>query len=308
MPKMTDILSQGKHTLSVELVPSRNGTPIDTILESASNLKNAGADFFSVTKGAGGSLRGGTLPISYFIKEKVGLEVISHYTCIDKKCTTIECDLLDLHFFGVKNILALRGDLPDITPGVKSDISKHIGDYDYAHQLVTQIKNMNEGKYLLRKGFDKENEFRDGLKTDFCIGVAAHPEEKNMDTAIEHLKAKVDSGAEYAITQMIFDPELYKEFVGKAKDAGCNIPILPGIRPLKSHKWAVMCEEKFGVPVPQKYTNGLEGLNDEAAYKKSVEMFSELCTEFKDAGAPGVHIFAVFDVDLVLEILRKINQ
>jgi len=304
--KVTDILEQKKYTFSVELVPPRNGTALDNFYENASKFKDAGVDFLSVTKGAGGSLRGGTLPITYFIKEKTGLDVIAHFTCIDRLKPDIEIELLDYHHFGINNILALRGDKPDIEPGVKNPNPESTGDHKYAYSLVEQIKSMNQGKYLVRKGFDKE-EVREGSNTDFCIGVAAHPEEQNLETAIEHLKCKVDAGAEYAITQMIFDPGVYKEFVGKARDAGISIPILPGIRPFTKYKWAVLCEEKFGVPVPQKYKDALKGLDDDASYKKAVELSAELCNEFKDAGAPGAHLFVVFDVDLALEVLDLIK-
>ena len=169
------------------------------------------------------------------------------------------------------------------------------------------MNNMNQGKYLSRKGFDAED-FRNGSKTNFCIGVAAHPEENDIETAVKHLKAKQDAGAEYAVTQMIFDPAIYKNFVGKAREAGCTIPIIPGIRPITYYDWALKCEEKFKIPVPDSIKTVLKGADETEVRKNSIELFSKLCQEFKEAGAHGVHLFVVFDTDLALELLNKIKN
>src|SRR3989338_305897 len=200
MKKITDLLKEKKFTVSVELVPPRNGEGKDEILNKIENLKGK-VDFVSVTKGAGGSLRGGTLPISVFAKEH-GIIPISHFVCRERTSAEIENDLIDMYYFDINNILALRGDPP---AGAKDEVWD--GDYEYAYLLVNQLKRLNHGKYLPRKNVDTEDS-RPGIKTDFCIIVAGHPEDP-VEKEIEHLKAKIEAGAEVIITQMIFS---FKEY------------------------------------------------------------------------------------------------
>src|SRR3989338_4283864 len=187
MKKITEILKNKKFTLSVELVPPRNGTSYDEIFNKLEQLKGK-VDFVSVTKGAGGSLRGGTLPISYFAQNKYGINTIAHFVCRERTKYEIENDLMDLYYFGIRNILALRGDPP---AGHKEE--EWDGDYKYAYLLVKQIKEMNKGLYLPRVNIDKGS--REGSKTDFCIIAAGHPEDP-IKEEIEHIKAKVEAGAE----------------------------------------------------------------------------------------------------------------
>lgn len=305
--KITEILGK-KFTYSVEMVPPRNWEEPETLYARIGEMKELGVDFISVTKGAGGSLRGGTLPIAYFAKERYGLECIAHFTSMDSTKQEIENSLKDYYQFGIENLLALRGDAPDMAPGVAGECPEHKGDYDYAYQLIHQISELGKGHYLPRKGFDKEEKYKDGPRMGFCIGAAAHPEDEDMEKSLDYFEKKVSEGAHYAITQMIFDVELYKKFVAGARERGVEIPVLPGVRPLTKHKQAVVTETKFGVPVPDKFKDGLDGLEGDAAYAKGIELTAELCRELKNAGAPGVHLFVMNNVDMTKDILGKLRE
>jgi len=132
-------------------------------------------DFISITKGAGGSLRGGTVPIAHLIKQKIGIETMAHLTCIDTPVEELENNLMDHRYLGIDNILALRGDPPrDAVEnyGKREEFTYH----KYAKDLVKQISNMNQGFYLKRKQDKKASEagkiYREAEKTDFCIAVA----------------------------------------------------------------------------------------------------------------------------------------
>src|SRR5262249_13381472 len=150
----------------------RNGSQTDTILRQIETLKAVPVDFISVTKGAGGSLRGGTLPIAQMIKSRFEICSLAHFTCRDYTIEEIENTLMDHHYFGVCNILALRGDPPDGQPDhFKPAPNRH----SYAWQLVDQIRKLNTGEYVVRPGFDTPATNRKGTPTNFCIGVAAHP-------------------------------------------------------------------------------------------------------------------------------------
>ena len=300
MKKLTDILGKKKFTISVEIVPVRNGEDIEVVLDKVSKLKKAGVDFISVTKSAMGSLRGGTLPVSHIVKQKYDIDTIAHFTCREQDQQQVENELIDHHYLGVKNILALRGDPPI---GVKE--KEWAGCYRYAWQLVKQIKDMNTGRYIPREGFDK-GEFREGIKTDFCIGVASHPED-DIETEIRHLKAKVDAGAEFAVTQMIFDADRYADFVKKANDAGINIPILPGLRPVLSYKQCEFIENIFGVKTGKKFREHMKSLDKDKAKEYGVKYTVELVRKLKKAGAPGVHFFIINNIDLAVNIITQIN-
>lgn len=297
--KITDILAENKFTLSVEIVPLRNGRSYGEILSAVETLSTLGVDFASVTKGAGGGLRGGSLPLSYFITQRFGINSIAHFTCMERTKEQIETELVDYHLFGIKNILALRGDPPVGTtnPNLKSD-------YDYAWQLVKQINSMNNGIYLKRT----ETETGTGEKTDFCIGVAAYPSAPDTDKQIEYLAKKVDEGAEYAITQMIFDSPDYFNYLDKCKESGINIPIIPGIRPIVNKSQCEFSEKFFGLTVPNKLKNAVS-VNDQAiAREHGLKYAIGLCDELKSNGAPGIHLFVINDIKAACEIVNSMRK
>src|SRR3989338_10942522 len=139
MKKITELLKEKKFTISVELVPPRNGEGKKDIHSKIKRLRGK-VDFVSITKGAGGSLRGGTLPISVFAKEH-GIIPLAHFVCRERTKAEIENDIIDLYYFEINNVLALRGDPP---AGAKDE--KWAGDYEYAYLLVKQISDLNKGK------------------------------------------------------------------------------------------------------------------------------------------------------------------
>ena len=299
MKKITEILKDKKFTLSVELVPPRNGTSYDEIFRILGQLKGK-VDFVSVTKGAGGSLRGGTLPISYFAQTKYGINTIAHFVCRERTKYEIENDLMDLYYFGINNILALRGDPP---VGHKNE--EWDGDYKYAYLLVKQIKDMNNGIYLPRVNIDQGS--RKGAKTDFCIIVAGHPEDPTKEE-IEHIKVKVNAGAELIITQMIFSFEEYKEYVGNLRKNGINLPVIPGLRPLISYKQAESVKDFFNLEVADELIKGLkEAKTDGEAREFGIAYTADMIKKLKEYGAPGVHLFILNEIELVEGLLKKIK-
>lgn len=298
MKKITEILKDKKFTLSVELVPPRNGTSYDEIFNKLEQLKGK-VDFVSVTKGAGGSLRGGTLPISYFAQTKYGINTIAHFVCRERTKYEIENDLIDLYYFGINNILALRGDPP---AGHKEEAWD--GEYKYAYLLVKQIKDMNNGDYLPR-AIDEGS--RKCSKTDFCIIAAGHPEDP-AEGEVEHIKAKASAGAELIITQMIFSFEDYKNYSENLRKNGINLPIIPGIRPLTSYKSAKSVEDFFNLKVAEELMEGLKkAKTDKEAHEFGISYAVGMIKKLKRYGAPGVHLFVLNDIGIVDELLGKIK-
>jgi methylenetetrahydrofolate reductase (NADPH) len=294
MQKVTDILNSNKFTISVEIVPPRNGVDPDKIYKYVSEIKDH-IDFVSVTKGAGGSLRGGSLPLSYFIQEKYGINVIAHFVCRERTKQEIENDMMDLYDFNIKNILALRGDPP---AGSKEEWN---GDYDYAYQLVEQIKWLNKGHYLPRN--KDEGDYRQGLETDFCILVAGHPEAP-IEKEIEHMKEKVKKGAEVIITQMLFTFDEYKNYVEALRNNGINVPVIPGIRPLKRMEQIESVEKFFKLKVCDELKEGIRKEGDSFGYK----YFTKLISDLKAYGAPGVHLFLLNDLEAVKDMFSQLSR
>ena len=296
--KITELLNEKKFTISVELVTPRNGTDVNELYSNIEKLQGK-ADFVSVTKGAGGSLRGGTLPITYFCQAKFGLNVISHFVCREHSKQQIENELTDLHYMGIKNILALRGDAP---VGAKDE--GWSGDYRYAYLLTQQIKNMNKGLYLPTPTMKVEQ--REGLPMDFCIIVAGHPED-TIEEEIKHLKCKIDAGADAIITQMIFSFAEYKKYVEGLRAGGITHPVIAGVRPLTEFKQADSVQKFFNLKVADELFEGLRAreVDKNASREFGLKYSAEMIKQLKEYGCPGVHLFTLNEVDVVEELLKR---
>lgn len=304
--KMTDVLREGRFTLSAEVIPPRNGTEQQKVLEQIESLIRSGAQFLAVTKGAGGSLRGGSLPIAQAVKEQFGVPCIAHFTCRDLTPAEVENQLMDHHYFGVRNILALRGDPPD---GQK-EWKPREGGHSFAYQLIAQIRAMNHGKYLPRPGgpVAEGNE-----KTDFCIGAAVYPEHPNPEERVEFFKKKVDAGAQYAITDMLFDPECYARFRDACAARGLSIPILPGTRVLRTRTQAEKMAAKFRVTIPKATLASLpeadlpSAAGSKEAMERGIELFLKMTERLRVLGAPGIHLFVIADTPAASQALIRLN-
>jgi methylenetetrahydrofolate reductase (NADPH) len=299
--KLTDVLSRGRFTLSAEVLPPRNGSEQRQVLDQIGRLIHSGAEFLAVTKGAGGSLRGGSLPIAQTIKEQFGVPCIAHFTCRDLTPADVENQLMDHHYFGIRNILALRGDPPD----GQSEWKPREGGYQYAHQLIRQIRDLNAGKYLTRAGGpDVKNQ----EPTDFCIGAAVYPEHPNEQERIEFFRQKVEAGAQFGISDMLFDPEVYARFLEQCAKNGIQVPILPGTRILKSQAQARRMMAKFRVQVPKQTLDALPEEDGPNALAQGLELFMGLVDRLKSYGAPGIHLFVIVDTNGACTALEHLSR
>ena len=294
---ITDLFERLPFTLSAEIMPPRNGTSAGQVVGQIDQLTKAGAQYLAVTKGAGGSLRGGSLPIAQTIKSQYQTPCIAHFTCRDLLPEEVENQLIDHHMFGIRNILALRGDPPQ---GV-TDWQPREGSHEFAYQLVKQIADLNDGRYLERKGFKVESQ----EKTRFCIGVACYPDHPVASERVDFFKKKVDAGAEYAISQMLFDVDSYARFLDET--ASCSIPVLPGTRLLKSKEQAHRMSKRFQVPISKSHLALLPDTDAQASDEKTLNAFYKLTEDLRAKGAPGIHIFVLSDVDLSVRALKHLT-
>jgi len=302
MTKVIDWLNQNRKLLfSLEITPPDRGRSMDDILSGIDPLMHFEPQFINVTyhqphmvyEEKDGVItrrprrkKPGTVGICSAIKNRFKVETVPHLICGSFNRYETEDTLIDLHFLGIKNILALRGDPP---PGQARYIPEKDG-HQYASQLVEQIAQLNRGKYI--------DELEDPFPTNFCIGVAGYPEKHfespNLEKDLQYLKNKVEAGAEYVITQMFYEFRLYKEFVEKARAIGIQVPIIPGLKPLVNRKQIQTIPSSFHVSIPASLVTSIEeARTKEQAFANGIRYMASLVEELIAYGAPGIHVFTM---------------
>ena len=307
MNNFLQTLRSERFTFSVEIIPPRNGADFVSVFEQIRLFSEAGFDFISVTHGAGGSLRGGTLPICHFAQDRANILSIAHLTCRGATKEDLENSLIDHHYFGIHNILALRGDPPD---GINASFKKTEGGFAYAYELIELITNMNEGRYLVRKNFDQEKKYKEGIATSFSIGTACYPEDPASQN-IEYLQIKKQKGAEYAISQLIYNTEVLQRFLTQTKKIWADeFPIIPGIRIPHSYQQLKRMKEKFLVNVPDTLLTSMEkaeAQSAEAMQKVGLEWTIHFIEKARSWGICGIHFFVMGKPELTIQLKKHFN-
>ena len=228
------------------------------------------------------------------------LEIVPHVICGGSSCSRVESELLDLHFLGINNIMALRG---DALPGQKVFIPEPDG-FSHSSELVGMISNLNRGQYL-------DPTVKQGLSTDFCIGVAAYPEKHfeaaNPESDIQHLKQKVEAGANYIVTQMFFDNKKFFQFVELCRKAGITVPIIPGLKPISSKKQIDLLPRAFHIDIPQELVSLMSKTKTaEEAYQAGIEWAVKQSRELLEHDVPAIHYYTMAKPDNVCQIVRAV--
>ena len=303
--KVTEYIenAKGKTLFSFEIVPPQKGKNIQELYDNIDPLMEFNPPFIDVTtsreehiyiKREDGLLerkitrmRPGTVGICAAIKQKYDVDTIPHVLCGGFTKEETEYVLVDCHYLGIENVMALRG-----------DAMKHqryfeptTGGHCYANELVGQIKDLSKGKYL-NEVIDSDNH------ADFCVGVAGYPEKHlespSLETDLKKLKAKVDAGADYVVTQMFFNNQAYFEFVEKAKQMGINVPIIPGIKPIAVKKHLQLLPHVFSIDLPQDLIDNVEACkNNKEVREVGIEWAIQQTKELKEAGVPVLHFYSM---------------
>ena len=244
--------------------------------------------------------RPGTVGISAAIKFKYGVEVIPHIICGGFTREETEDGLIDLHFLGIHNLLAIRG---DNLPGEKFFRAEK-GGHQYAYQLVRQIMDLNKGIYL-------DEEIQETFPTDFAVGVAGYPEKHgeapNMAADIRHLKEKIDAGGQYIVTQMFFENSKYYEFVRLCREAGIAVPIIPGLKPIATKGQIQTLPKTFSISIPEALQKEVDKCRDnKAARQVGVEWCIAQSRDLVKHHAPVLHYFTMGKSDNIREIARAV--
>lgn len=269
---IADKFASGKTVFSVEFFPPKTEEGARQILRTAKKLSDgAKPDYVSITYGAGGSTRERTLEYGELLKEIFGFEVMPHLTCLGNSKQDIAIMLERFKKSGFKNIMALRGD----TPKGESEFVASADGFSHANELIEFIREK---------------------LPDFGIGCAGypekHPEAKSLQEDIERLKKKIDSGADFVVTQMFFDNTHYFNFVKKCREAGIYKPIVAAILPALSHKQVLNFKTMCSSEIPQTLVEKLETATDaEAAAQVGIDWARAQIDELLEANVPGIHLY-----------------
>lgn len=316
--KVTDILNTSTKAFpSLEIVPPLRGLTKNELLESIAPFMEFSPKYINVTshrdefeyrQEADGSFtrhlirnRINEATVCAAIMSKYDVEVVPHLICGGSTVEEIQSKLDNLAFMGINNLVALRG---DSVSGEKR-FSPTPGGYRYASELVEGIRSyQGSNTYRRERGLETNDRY-------FCIGVGAYPEKHfeapNLETDIANLKRKVDAGADYIITQMFFDNQVYYDFVEKCRAADIDVPIIPGLKPISTARQVSVLPEAFSLDIPLELTQEIEkaGDNKAAVYQLGTEWCAMQCKDLLKHGVPAVHFYTMGKAGNITTILKE---
>ncbi|NNB95097.1 methylenetetrahydrofolate reductase [NAD(P)H] [Corallococcus exiguus] len=272
--KIRNCLNPSKPSFSFEFFPPKTDAGVASLLRTVEELAPLEPGFVSVTYGAGGSTRDRTVDLVTHIKQHTGIEAMAHLTCVGHTRDELRDVLRRLDAAGIENVLLLRGD----PPLGQTTFEPVPGGFRYAEELVR---------------FVREEDF------NFCLGGACYPE-GHVETAsreddLKHLKAKVDAGMDFVVTQLFFDNAFYFDFVERARRMGINVPIVPGIMPITNYEQVQRFTRMCGATVPMRLALQMERVKDQpdAVVQLGVAHATVQCMELLARGVPGIHFYTL---------------
>ena len=301
---------------SFEVLPPLRGNSIDSLFSSVERLMQFEPSYINITthrtdvvykEVAAGIFqrmterkRPGTVAIAAALKARYGVATVPHVICSGFTPSELENELIDLSYLGITDLLVLRGDR---AKGDSHFIQEN-GGYLHAVELCNQVSKFNSGELLDGTVHQMQVE-------PFSFGVAGYPEKHeeamNIDMDIEHLKAKIDAGAEYVVTQMFFDNAKYFEFVDRCRAAGIDVPIIPGIKPLTSLTQQALLPKTFHIDLPMELAEQLRKCSSNDDVKAlGVEWGTMQAKELKAAGVPSIHFYSMNAVSSIEQIAKNV--
>ena len=286
--KIIDIIKDGKTELSFEVFPPKKETSFENVKAATEEIASFHPSFMSVTYGAGGGTSRFTIDIAQNIQQKFGVPTLAHLTCVSSSKDTVKAQIEAMKQAGIENVMALRGDL---TPELEqTDRSKW--DYQYAIQLIRELKESNG---------------------DFCIGAACypelHPESSNQKEDIQHLKEKVEAGADFLTTQMVFDNNLFFNFMYKLREAGVTCPVVPGIMPITNANQVERAIKLSGSFMPQRFKSLVDhfGSDPEAMKQAGIAYATDQIIDLYANGISTVHVYSMNKPDVAKAIQDNLS-
>lgn len=271
--RICDCFGKGEPVFSFEFFPPKTEEGLRNLYRTVEELAELKPSFVSVTYGAGGSTRELTVELTERIKKEIGVEAMAHLTCVGHSSAELASILDRLKEAGIENVLALRGD----PPKGETQFVRAADGFGYAQELVR----------FIRSGWD------------FCLSGGAypevHPDTSDADRDLLHLKQKVDAGTDFLVSQLFFEPETYFRFVERARAAGIEVPIVPGIMPVTNVAQLERFTQMCGARIPQALRDRLERVRDDeqAVIATGIEWATDQCRALLAGGAPGIHFYTL---------------
>ena len=284
--KIRDLITQDKATLSFEVFPPKKDTDFADVEAAALGIAALKPDYMSVTYGAGGSTKGHTIQLAREIQEKYDVPTIAHLTCVCASRDGIKSALVEMNNAGIENILALRGDIP------KNYDGQVFTEFSHASELVELIKESG----------------------DFCVGGACypevHPDSANKHDDIAGLKKKVDAGCDYLTTQMFFDNNIFFNFMYRVREAGINVPIIPGIMPITKRVQVGNAVKLSGCNVPERFKSIVDAFGDtEAAMRQAgIAYATDQIIDLVANGVKHIHVYSMNKPEVAAGIQKNLSE
>ena len=269
--KVSKILENGALSLSFEVFPPKTDTSFESVKEATEQIASFSPSFMSVTYGAGGGTSKYTLEIAKNIQEKYGVPTLAHLTCVSSTRETVRERIEDMKAAGIRNVMALRGDIP-------SGMENAPREYSYAIELVRELRESGG---------------------DFCIGGACypevHPESINAENDLMHLREKADAGLDFLTTQMFFDNELYYRFLDRARGAGISLPIIPGVMPITKANQVERAIQLSGSFMPRRFLSLVDrfGSDPFAMQQAGIAYATDQIIDLFANGVTNVHVYSM---------------
>ena len=308
--------SQHKTAFSFEVLPPMRGKSIDNIFSNIDRLMAFAPAYINITTHRTEVVyqpmdngmyrcfseikRPGTVAIAAALKGRFGIPTVPHIICGGYSRHEIEDELIDLSYLGINDILVLRGDRQK----GENRFSAATDGHSHADALCQQVNDFNDGRMV-------DGTETAPLTTPFTYGVAGYPEKHeeamNPETDMEHLKRKVEMGAQYIVTQMFFDNKRYFEFVDRCREAGITVPIIPGIKPLTTLAQATLLPKTFHIDMPEELAAEMARCKTNDDVKAlGVEWGTAQARELKEANVPSIHFYTINATASVEKIAKKV--
>jgi len=300
--------------ISFEIIPPRRGGRLDSLLRLIEDLATFDPPFIDITSHAAEVIyeetttgfqkrikrkRPGTLGICALIQNKYNIDAVPHVLCEGFTRQETEDFLIELHYLGIDNVLAIRGD----DSGYQKPLDHGRSRNDYANDLISQISDMNKGEFL--------EELLDASPTDFCVGAAAYPEKHfespNLTTDVSWVKKKVDAGASYVVTQMFFDNSHYYALVEECRRQGITVPIIPGLKMVTTKNQLTSIPTNFYCEIPVALAEEVTAAADDHIREIGVAWAADQATDLLEHGVPAVHFYVMGNSQAVAAVVPRLG-
>lgn len=287
--KISEILKSNKLTLSFEVFPPKTESVFDSIKAATEEIASLSPAFMSVTYGAGGGTSRYTIEIAENIERSYGVPTLAHLTCVSSTRETVRARIADMRSAGIKNVMALRGDIPaDMLTADRTG-----WDYRHAVELVRELRESGG---------------------EFCIGGACypevHPESGSREDDLKYLREKADAGCDFLTTQMFFDNELFYDFLDKAKGVGIDLPIIPGVMPITKANQVERAITLSGSYMPRRFISLVDrfGSNPAAMMQAGIAYATDQIIDLFANGVTNVHVYTMNNPRVARAILYNLSD